>query len=700
MRFISISFNNYRCFLNGTVYFSETANKSLNLIIGQNGAGKTEFLFAFYWVLYGFDFKDLIMKESTPYALNSGLYRELEVSQHNDERSCSVEIKFKSNENEFLLKKTQVFEKKNRKILVHTESEMRHYDENGAISPPIRDINKIEHTLFSILPPHVANGIFFDGEKMKKLSTIDQHSRVVEEVVNEITSVQIVEKSINILRNIQKEYSRNMRKLSGSAGDNALVRYSDEKVNAEQRYAENLEKFENNKRDKRDYNSELEKINSLLREVDHNKKLISEREKLEALVEQEKDHNNSLVNNDFIPELRNGYLLLLDKLFSDVESYVKKYDVPEGLTVDAVKSILNQESCICGETLEYERVENLKNLLDKLPPVNLNSQILLFASNLKTKAAETRKELRKKYKEVLESDNKINDYEDTISDLSKKILDGGSESIKDLEHKRDKATREVARIDVEQGYLEESINNVQKEILLLDEKIKNTKADSKVLKEYIDKLEFIGKSILAFENVKKYNKDKAINIINNLLYDNFQFISEDAERGFRAYVVSLDDEFKHKLIMYHEGKYEKELSNMKSSGAYDRELDKGIGSSLIEEQIKIKIREPNSTGQGKVLALSFVQSILDYSSSNKNDDEFMINKSYPIIIDAPFTEIFGRNLDNLSRRISDFSEQVILMLSEDSYQQVKNNIEDFIGSKYFLEKNNKDVPSSDIRKVI
>ena len=77
MRFRKIKFSNYRCFLDGELSFQETDERNVNLIIGTNGAGKTELLFAFWWGLYGFNFRALKNKEATPYALNSTLYKAL-----------------------------------------------------------------------------------------------------------------------------------------------------------------------------------------------------------------------------------------------------------------------------------------------------------------------------------------------------------------------------------------------------------------------------------------------------------------------------------------------------------------------------------------------------------------------------------------------------------------------------------------------
>ena len=42
--------------------------------MGVNGSGKTEMLFSFQWVLYGFNFANMREKEETAYSLNSALH--------------------------------------------------------------------------------------------------------------------------------------------------------------------------------------------------------------------------------------------------------------------------------------------------------------------------------------------------------------------------------------------------------------------------------------------------------------------------------------------------------------------------------------------------------------------------------------------------------------------------------------------------
>ena len=97
MKIISIKYKNYRCFNDITVKFDTTKKKNIHMVVAPNGGGKTEMLFSFQWVLYGFDFKKLNGKDDTAYSLNSTLYHALENGKAGDSRSCSVELMFEAN---------------------------------------------------------------------------------------------------------------------------------------------------------------------------------------------------------------------------------------------------------------------------------------------------------------------------------------------------------------------------------------------------------------------------------------------------------------------------------------------------------------------------------------------------------------------------------------------------------------------------
>ena len=109
MKINYIKYHNYRCFKDLTINFDTTKDQNISLVMGVNGAGKTEILFSFQWVLYGFDFKKMREKEETPYSLNSSLYHRLQSDRHANSVECWVELSFSNKGTDYFMKRTEIF---------------------------------------------------------------------------------------------------------------------------------------------------------------------------------------------------------------------------------------------------------------------------------------------------------------------------------------------------------------------------------------------------------------------------------------------------------------------------------------------------------------------------------------------------------------------------------------------------------------
>jgi DNA sulfur modification protein DndD len=193
----SIEFQNYRCFINGR--FDFVGDNKLNLIIGDNGSGKTELLYSFWWVLYDFDFSKLQNKKNTPYALNSLFYNQLLSDPAKTEDFCSVTLEFdywQDNDP----KKAQIYRIKRKRefiknstIKVYDYVELSKYNQNGELSVPIRDNNEVRKIIERIVPRKVLSGILFDGERMRSLSSEDETSiSTIEGIIADITNQDIL----------------------------------------------------------------------------------------------------------------------------------------------------------------------------------------------------------------------------------------------------------------------------------------------------------------------------------------------------------------------------------------------------------------------------------------------------------------------------------------------------------------------------
>ena len=189
MKINYIKYHNYRCFKDVTIRFDTTEDKNISLVLGVNGSGKTEMLFSFQWVLYGFDFSSMREKEETPYSLNSTLHHRLEVNRHANSEDCWVELCFTNKSTEYFVKRTETFMRLNDKITSNTKVELSYNKPNGERTAPETNKELIEELLSRIIPKSILEGITFDGERMKKLNIVgDQSKETIKNVISLVTN--------------------------------------------------------------------------------------------------------------------------------------------------------------------------------------------------------------------------------------------------------------------------------------------------------------------------------------------------------------------------------------------------------------------------------------------------------------------------------------------------------------------------------
>ena len=163
---------------------------------------------------------------------------------------------------------------------------------------------------------------------------------------------------------------------------------------------------------------------------------------------------------------------------------------------------------------------------------------------------------------------------------------------------------------------------------------------------------------------------EALATINENLQRAYATVSEDARNGRSLWLVQFDKGQMYQMIpFYLESANEvlaREGLSWESASAQDR------------ERAVLSCGESNSTGQSKINTFAFVRAILDFANVDKDPDSYQLSRSYPLLIDAPFGDIFDDNLRMSSHELHDFADQVILMLARQSYETVSDEIGPYV----------------------
>ena len=421
MKINYIKYHNYRCFKDVTVRFDTTDQKNISLVLGVNGSGKTEMLFSFQWVLYGFNFGSMREKEETPYSLNSTLHHRLEADRHANSVDCWVELSFNYKDIEYYVKRTETFMRLNDKISSNVKVELSHTESNGERTIPETNIEYVEDLLSRIIPKSILEGITFDGERMKKLNTKEESKETIKNVISLVTNEKLFELCTTEIKDLKGDIRKEKVRINKNSGNATAEELEKEIEELEETIEDNEIELKAISKNQELVEGKLEEISSKLSQLDNARKLEQKRKGLEKDLATAKKHFEQ--NTDlFYKRLVDGYALATDKLVEDVKSSIENVDVPSGLTVEAVKSILKRPKCICGRDMTDDVVKHLTEMIMALPPDNISSTLLYMSNQFEGEKKRAKKLLKESYQAMKYSEEDVAQLKIQLSDISSSLV--------------------------------------------------------------------------------------------------------------------------------------------------------------------------------------------------------------------------------------------------------------------------------------
>ena len=685
MKINYIKYHNYRCFKDVTIRFDTTEQKNISLVLGVNGSGKTEMLFSFQWVLYGFDFKSMREKEETPYSLNSALYHRLEVDRHANSIDCWVELSFTNKSIEYYVKRTETFMRLNDKVSSYVKVELSYTKPNGERTPPETNKELIEEQLSRIIPKSILEGITFDGERMKKLNIVgDQSIETIKNVISLVTNEKLFELCSTEIKDVKNDIRKEKMKINKKSGNVSAEELEKEIADLEETIEDNEIALKCINNSQATVQSKLVEISIKLSQLEDASKLEQKRKGLEKDLDKEKknfDHNTDL----FYKRLVDGYALVTDQLVDDVKDSIENIDVPTGLTVEAVKSILKRPKCICGCDMDEHAIKKLTEMLSTLPPDNISSTLLYMANQFDGEKKRSKGLLKEAYDAMKSSEDEVAKIKNALSEISSTLLSNVSQTVKELERERDKQNQLKGRLEQNKEKCTYAIERANKRLIDAKLELDNASGNQEQIKNLASQQEVLDLFLKAIAKIGERNSELSLVSINKYLSDTYSLLSED--KGRRIYLCQHEKNDKYRLVTFVKSKFDELKTNWINTGFIKTLEDDGLSESEIYEKMVLKVVEGKSTGQSKINSLTFAKAILDYSNEDRSTDNLKISHDYPFLIDSPFTELSGDNPSNVAQYIHTFATQVILMADDISYGGVKKIVDPYVNTVTKLLKN-------------
>jgi DNA sulfur modification protein DndD len=675
-----IELENFMCYAGiNTMEFSE----GINVIIGDNGYGKSKLYDAFYWVMYDHVFVPEKKEFQSTKSVKSALISDKVKSEVKDGKvTTSVSITFHNIERDsvYILERKYsifirdgIFVENNNSEFTIMQKELSYLN-----AKMVNDEEEKKRIIAQILPPSIKDYLWFQGEQVESIIDFNKQDTLTKaiNVLSNITRYDEINGiAISSSKSAKSEYDREVRRLSKDIGESERLGrekiYFEEQINEliknETEVKDNLSKAE-------------EKCESLLGKIKDASSINEYQQKKKSIIQQLAELNESLIQEQIgfhRKMFRNKWVLkgteFLHSEFSNrYQEYEKKkletaaelkarsnmedelmrklqtrlpIDVPEPIYV---QRMLDEEKClVCDRVAEKdsEAWKKIKELIDR--PENTSASIK-SESNKKQNFADDFKRL---YQNGLALSHRIKDIDTDINETLQKI--------NDLNTKIKNANLEVKKVDdAIQKLLSDTSQTVDSaKNIIAEYTIQNNYA-----KDYKDRLNKITQQLENFKNKLKNVDERLKDLVTgeipkwlvekkNVLLDFETIASTTRDRVFRSLIAQLE-----KGANFH---YQAMTSGNKAARGQIK-LRQLLNGNYMPEIIDDKgfVLQGSNTSNLILVKLSAIMAII---SAKSNDGAVSF---YTLITDAP-TSVFGEDYTiGFCKTISKVYKQSIIMSKE------------------------------------
>lgn len=628
------------------IEFSQDEQQNITLILGDNTSGKTTLLQAFLWCFYGtanFEVKDL---------LNEMVAEEIKQTEESVDTYVSIDLEHQGT-NYYITRKLNHFVRNGVVVPASTSKlEISYLDKSGEtekISP-----KKTKEKMGEILPKNLSMYFLYDTERFGNVSSREDVTRSVKHILGLSVLEELIEylsssKYNNVLKQLRANLDLEDSEQAQEAYDlmnkyEAKITDAKEKIDIKKNeityYEEQITK-------KQEILRGLEKTAAYQQEIDKNAKALSyEQEKLESSI---RGFYSSFQNNT--------YSFLGKILFSKAREELinAKLDTKtiRDMNANAIKDIIKRGYCVCGaEVCEGNHAyKNLQTEMEYLPPESIGTLLKMFKDQLDIHANSKNNYftiLDGCYKNIVDTQERVNNLEDDIKQIEQEIMNLGQEDIQAHQQELNAYVKKRTNLQQDIDMLNQEIGEFQSEYTKNESTHRRlTLASAKNKKQY--------KYIKYTEAILQWaqeHKDARETVIRSQLEEKVNHYFNQIYHGNRKVVI--DDKFRVHLM------------------TTDSNIQKYTDESKGLETVK---------------NFSFISGLVDMAKQKIQDNLEAEAVEYPLILDAPFSNADETHVRNISNVLPNVANQLILIVMAKDWNYAKEELGNRIGKEYYLEKN-------------
>lgn len=652
----SITLKNFRQFQDESITFADGSDgKNVTIILGENGSGKTTFAQAFFWCMYGeTSFSDKRL-------LNSKVANKMTPGA---KETVSVELCLKHGTLDYILTREQVY------VRDYTKITPQNSTFSVATKKPDGTLDYVKKTacedaVKSILPKELSRYFFFDGERIEKMSKDiagNKKSDDFAQAVNGLLGLNGMLSAINhfkgssgVINSFDKAYDQN--------SDSKIAQYSEIIVQSQNRLDEIATELDLAKEQQDQASQLLVAKAQEIKKYDDGKKLQREREQLERDIEVAQKHRAQTCREMFQTFNSGASSFFSKSLIYRAMQVLKDETIPSAdipyMHVKTIEYLLRQKKCICGTHLDEGTVpyENVKALMDYLPPQSISTTVSQFKKDAKSRIAALNRTslpdaISASYAFISDDDDTITDKDDELRRLESKMA--SSEDITAAVRKLENEIRQcknsismqsntIAKLTSEQDRLISARDKAEKdrrELSLKDDKNRLIEVCRLYAAEIFDQLTD------TYQKSEKEVRDKLQATINSIFNDIYN----------GGLALSIDEKY-HITVTVTD-----------------------FGDDNVE----------TSTAQSISVIFAFIAGIIKMARENKNTASenlrMLESEPYPLVMDAPLSAFDKKRIESVCKALPSVAEQVIIFIKDTDGDLAEKYMSDKIGSRHHFDK--------------